>query len=250
MPKTAPWHDDDKFWKALAPWMFTEKRWSNAPTEVEQILKLLALPPEPTILDLCCGPGRHSLELSRRGAKVVGVDRTADYLAEAKKRAKAAKLRVEFVKEDMRRFRRPNAFAGVINMFSAFGYFENPSEDRQVLVNVHRSLKPDGKLLMDLMGKEVMARMFRERDWHEERGIMFLEERKLSQSWDWIDNRWILLKGSQRKEFHLSHRIYSAKELSDLLKDCGFEKVRVFGNLDGADYDHNAKRLVVVAEKS
>jgi len=77
-----------------------------------------------------------------------------------------------------------------------------------------------------------------------------LEERKLSQSWGWIDCRWMLIKGTKRREFRVSHRLYSAKELSDLLKDCGFKKVRAFGNLDGADYDHNAKRLVVVAEKS
>ena len=146
MPKPAQWYADDKFWKTLAPWMFTEKRWANAPAEVDQILNLLALPPQPTVLDLCCGPGRHSLELARRGAKVTGVDRTAAYVAEARKRARAARLKVEFVKQDMRRFCRPNAFDAVINMFTAFGYFENPAEDRRVLVNVNRSLKPGGTL--------------------------------------------------------------------------------------------------------
>jgi predicted RNA binding protein YcfA (HicA-like mRNA interferase family) len=79
---------------------------------------------------------------------------------------------------------------------------------------------------------------------------MFLEERKLSQGWSWIDSRWILLKGAKRKEFVVSHRLYSAKELCDLLRVCGFEKMRVYGDLAGAEYDHNARRLVVVARKA
>jgi hypothetical protein len=34
-----------------------------------------------------------------------------------------------------------------------------------------------------------------------------------------------------------------------LLKDCGFKSVKIFGDLAGADYDHNAKRLIAVAKK-
>jgi SAM-dependent methyltransferase len=230
--------------------MFTEKRWANTPAEVDSILKLLSPVPRGTILDLCCGPGRHSLELTRRGFSVVGVDRTSAYVNEAKKRAKVERLKVEFVKQDMRRFCRPHAFDAAINLFTAFGYFRNPKEDQRVLLNVHRSLKPGGKLLMDLVGKEILARKFQERDWHEEQGVMFLEERKLSQGWSWIDSRWILLKGTRRKEFVVSLRLFSAKELCDLLRVCGFEKVQVYGDLAGAAYDHNAKRLVVVARKA
>jgi SAM-dependent methyltransferase len=229
--------------------MFSERRWADAPAEVDSILKLLRPEPRGAILDLCCGPGRHSLELARQGFSVVGVDRTSLYISEAKKRAKAEKLKVEFVRQDMRRFRRPGAFDAAINMFTAFGYFKDPQDDRRVLLNVHRSLKPGGMLLMDLLGKEILARVFRQRDWHEENGVMFLEERKLSQAWSWIDSRWIMIKGARRKEFAVSHRLYSAKELTDLLQACGFESVNVFGDLNGADYDQNARRLIVIAKK-
>jgi SAM-dependent methyltransferase len=242
------WHDDDRFWKTYRPWMFDEKRWASAPSEVDSILKLLSLPRGAAILDLCCGPGRHSLELARRGLSVVGVDRTGAYLTEARKRARAEKLKLEFVRQDMRRFCRPRAFDAAINMYTSFGYFRNPEDDRRVLRNVHRSLKRGGRLLIDLMGKEVVARQFRVRDWHEERGVLFLEERKLNHDWSWIENRWVLLKGTTRQEFIVSHRLYSAKELSDLLKDCGFKTIHIFGDLAGAEYGSNAARLVVLAQ--
>jgi len=243
------WYEDDHFWQAASPIMFGEQRLRQAAREVDDLAQLVGLPQSATVLDLCCGLGRHSLELARRGFTVTGVDRTGVYLRRANKQAETEGLKIEFVQADMREFCRPNAFDAAINLFTSFGYFENPAEDRRVIVNVHKSLKKGGKLVMDLMGKEIVARIFRERDWHEENGVMWLEQRSISQDWSWIDNRWILLRGDKRNEFRVSHRLYSAAELSALLRDCGFHEVHTYGNLDGAPYDHTAARLVVVAHK-
>ncbi len=241
------WFEDDDLWKVGI--LFSKNRWAAAPAEAEQAVALLGVKPKAAILDLCCGPGRHALELARRGFVVTGVDRTPSYLEQARKQAEAEGLTVEFVKADMREFCRPDAFDGIINMFTAFGYFEDPAEDQQVLVNVHHSLKPGGAFVIDIMGKEVLARIFRERDWHEENGCILLEERKISQAWIWIESRWIVLQGADRQEFRVSLRLYSAAELSALLQECGFTSVVVYGGLAGAPYDHTASRLVVVARK-
>jgi len=243
------WYEDDHFWQAVSPIMFGEQRLTQAALQSDQLTKLLDLTPPASVLDLCCGLGRHSLELARRGFKVTGVDRTGVYLRHAHKQALEEKLEIEFVQADMREFCRPNAFDAAINLFTSFGYFENPAEDRRVIVNVHKSLKKDGKLVMDMAGKEIVARVFRERDWHEENGVIWFEERSISKDWSWIDNRWILLRGDKRDEFRISHRLYSAAELTALLRDCGFQQVHSYGDLAGAPYDHNAERLVVVAHK-
>jgi SAM-dependent methyltransferase len=243
------WYEDDHFWQAASPIMFGEQRLTQAAREVEDLVQLVGLRPSATLLDLCCGLGRHSLELARRGFTVTGVDRTGVYLRRAHQQAETEGLKIEFVQADMREFCRPNTFELVLNLFTSFGYFENPAEDRRVIVNVHKSLKKDGKLVMDMMGKEIIARIFRERDWHEETGVIWLEERSISKDWSWIDNRWILLRGTKRDEFRVSHRLYSAAELTALLRDCGFQRVHTYGNLAGAPYDHQAERLVVVAHK-
>jgi SAM-dependent methyltransferase len=156
---------------------------------------------------------------------------------------------VEFLQEDMRNFCRPETYDAALNLYTSFGYFENPEEDRQVLKNVYSSLKKGGKLVIDVMGKEVLARIFRERDWHEEDGIIFLEERKLSNGWSRIQNRWIMIKGEERKEFTFSLRLYSGEELSLLLSESGFNSVELFGDLSRMPYDHTAKRLVALAIK-
>ena len=66
-----------------------------------------------------------ALELARRGFRVTGVDRTRLYLERAARRAREEGLEVELVREDMRRFRRPEAFAAAVNLFTSFGYFDD-----------------------------------------------------------------------------------------------------------------------------
>ena len=249
MGDVRPWHEEDSFWETVGPVLFTERRWEDAPREVDAMVTLLGLSPGPSVLDLCCGVGRHSLEFARRGFQVTGVDRTATYLYEARRRAAEEDLQVEFLQEDMRTFVRPESFDAVINYFTSFGYFESEENDRRVLANAHRSLTASGVLLMEMMGKEILARVFSERGWREEDGMLILEDRKLTPDWSTIHNRWIILEGEDRREVTLTIRLYSAAELSTLLKEAGFGKVDVYGDFSGAPYDMEAKRLVVVAHK-
>ncbi len=59
----------------------------------------------------------------------------------------------------------------------------------------------------------------------------------------------MMLENGKLVKFKFAHRIYSAVELAGLLTDCGFSSVSIYGDLAGADYDHNAKRLIAVAQK-
>jgi SAM-dependent methyltransferase len=243
------WHEDERFWDDLAPFMSTRERWDATPAEVDGMLSLLALQPGAAVLDLCCGPGRHSIELARCGFRVTGVDRTQPYLEEARRRAAQAELVVEFVQDDMRRFHRPNAFDCAIMMNTSFGYFRDVEANQQVLDNVSRSLGDSGVLMIETMGKEVLARIFQERGWQESGDAFILQERRAVNDWRWMEGRWIMLRGGERREFKVTHWIYSAAELADMLTACGFHTVNAYGDVEGHPYDHTARRLVVVARK-
>jgi SAM-dependent methyltransferase len=243
------WYDDDAFWDIWGPIMFSPERWEDTPEEVDNLIDLLDIDPNAKILDLCCGPGRHALEFARRGFSVTGVDRTRKYLEEARRRVEKEKLKLELVQKDMRRFRRPGRFDAALNLFTSFGFFEDQKDDQLMVSNVYDSLKDGGVFVIDMMGKEILARIFRERDWQETNGAIMLEERKVSKGWTWMENRWIMIKDGKTREFRFSHRPYSAAELTRLMADCGFAETKVYGSLAGTPYDHQAKRLVVVARK-
>lgn len=243
------WHESDDFWLSMAPFMFSESSWENAPVQVDQLISLLRLAPGSKVLDCPCGPGRHTLELARRGFDVTGVDRTAAYLEEARRRAEAENLAPDLLQADMRQFNRPEEFDVALSLFTSFGYFEDPAENELVLRNYHLSLRAGGILLMEMSGKEVLARIYQRRDWHEYDGALLLEERNVASDWCRMESRWILVRDGLTKEVHFSHWLYSAGELGRMLMDNGFRRVEFYGDLEGSAYDHEAKRLVAVAHR-
>lgn len=244
------WHEDDAFWAQNGPQMFTIKRLEGTAKEIDGVLAMLSLRPGAAILDLPCGPGRHSNELAKRGFRVTAVDRTRAYLDHARANAEQVGLSIEWIEGDMRNFARPAAFDAVLNFYTSFGYFEDPREDLRVLENFRASLRPGGKLLIELLGKEILARTFKARTWQQELdGTIIVFENKVCQNWTWMQGRWMHIRDGKITTHHISHRIYSAAELLSLLKEAGFGECRVYGSIAGAPYDHEAERMVVVAER-
>jgi ubiquinone/menaquinone biosynthesis C-methylase UbiE len=242
--------EEEAFWTAAAPIMFDEQRWAEAPIQIDQVISLLRVDPDAAFLDLCCGPGRHSIALARRGFRVTGVDINVSYLESARRQAADEGLSIEFVQADMRHFCRPDSFHAVINIQTSFGYFEELADDRKVLTNLHKSLQQGGALLLEMIGKEVLARSFQERVWHRHSsGVILVEERAIRRNWTWYERQGILLKDQMRHDYRFAHRVYSAAELSAMLTECGFRSVDVYGDLSGALYDHTAQRLVAVARR-
>ncbi len=245
----ADWFEDDEFWRTSAPSMFGDPLWQAAPADVEGVIELAGIAAPAQVLDLGCGPGRHTLELARRGFRVTGVDLSKFLLDEARRRAREAGLAVEFVERDMREFRWDGEFDCALNLFTSFGFFEDPADDRRVVENVFHALKSGGAFVLDTLGKEILARVFKSRDWREHDGEFWLYERTVQNDWSWMENRWIVVREGVQKEFRISHRIFSAAELSRLMLECGFERVDAYGDFAGSPYDQDARRLVVVARK-
>ena len=163
--------------------------------ETQFAIHALGIQPHHRVLDLCCGQGRHSIALAQTGLDVTGVDLSVEMLDIA--RSEAAKAEVaparggnaegkgglELRQADMRRLPDDfeNQFDAVINMFSSFGYLESEEDDQTVLHQIAKSLKPGGKLMMDLLNREWVIINNEEFDWHQhEDGRVVLEQRVLS----------------------------------------------------------------------
>jgi SAM-dependent methyltransferase len=156
------WFENEALWKDFYPFLFAEERLRLGADEAAQALALAGITAAAgkAALDLCCGPGRHAVPLAQRGIRVTGVDRAALLLDRARTRASLAAVDVEWVQADMREFRRPAAYDLALSLFTSFGFFAAPEDDLLVLRNVRQSLRPGGVLVMDLMGKENLARVF------------------------------------------------------------------------------------------
>lgn len=243
------WFEDESFWIETYPVIFSEERFRIAPEQIEKVIALTGIE-SGTVLDLCCGPGRHSIELAKRGFAVTAVDRTLFLLNKAKASAARANLNIEFIESDMREFVRPGTFNLILNMFTSFGYFDNKGEDLNVLSNMYESLQPGGVLLLDVMGKEVMARRIQPITVMEGTDAMIIERHEIFDDWSRLRNEWIVIKGESVKSVKFHHTVYSGQELRSLLEQAGFEDVKLFGDLDGNEYGFDAARLITVGRKS
>lgn len=92
--------------------------------QVDFVIDKLALEPGAKVLDLCCGQGRHLIDLARRGYDVVGLDLSEYMLEKCKTAAAAEGINPTLVHADMREIGFTAEFDAVISMFTSFGYLE------------------------------------------------------------------------------------------------------------------------------
>ena len=249
MRRKKEWFDDDSFWQELYPFMFADSRFAETPEEIQKVLALTN-PGGKSVLDLCCGPGRCSIALTQAGFNVTGVDRTTFLLQKARSMARAAKTKIEWVQMDMRDFVRVDTFDLVLSMFTSFGYFDDKNEDLHVLRNILNSLRSGGVCLIEVMGKESLARIFQPTtsvllpD-----GTKLVQRHEIFDDWTRVRNEWILIRKGRAKSFKFHHTIYSGQELRDRMELAGFNDIRLYGNLDGDEYGPDSLRLIAVGHK-
>lgn len=237
------WYEDDAFWVDFTEALFSRERAEEAAERVATSA-FLNVTARTRVLDLGCGPGTYAVPLARRGADVTGVDLSEAMLERARRACAEAGVRVHLVREDMRSFVGRGSFDLVVSMYTSFGYFDAEANLR-VLRNARASLAPGGRLLMDMMGKEIYA------TWagtpkavDVEGGTLFMRDTILD-GWTRFRSDWTLVRGDTVRRGHFVQFVYSGAEIRALFEAAGFGDVEVFGDFDGRPYDQDARRLVV-----
>ena len=244
-----PWYEDffgDDYLRIYAPFLPA----ARTETEVEHIVTLLGLTHGNTLLDLCCGQGRHAIPLAQRGYKITGLDLSGDLLRVAEENAEHQDLRIRWIHSDMRKIPFTEEFDAIINIFTSFGYLENEDEDQRVLQQVYKALKPGGRFLLETVYQPKVVRAFspygiiRYDD-----GLIVLEERHI----DLLNSRnevhiTLLDRNGKRIEYHQSMRIYTLSELKRMLENAGMMLLGYYGGLDQGSLTLDS-RLVLLAQR-
>ncbi|WP_405796473.1 class I SAM-dependent methyltransferase [Streptomyces sp. NBC_01506] len=243
------WYEDLSLWSGFSAVLFSPER-ERAAADVVATSPLLAFPPGTRVLDQCCGVGVYTVPLARHGYRTTGVDLHPELLERAGLVCAEAKVEAAFVQADVREYVAPDAFDVVLNMYTSFGYFEDPEENLQVLRNACESLAPGGRLIVDLLSKETYASWVGPPKIVDVPGGMVVMRDHILDDWSRYRTDWTLVRGNTAEHSSLTCWVYSATELRAMFEQAGFENVECFGDWDGGPYDGGATRLIVRGSKA
>ena len=221
--------------------------------EVDFIEKALGLSRGARILDLCCGYGRHSVELSRRGYGVFGLDLSELFLHMAREEAEVPEtgIKINFVRADMRQIPFKENFDAVINIFTSFGYFEEEEENQAVLEEIARVLKKGGCFLFEAANRSYLPGRFKRTivDDYPDKQLKVVHHNKAFRNYRKLQTRIELLHKGESREYFRSVRLYDLEEFSQMVKAAGMKVLEAYGDLKGTPYKKDSSRLCVLSEK-
>lgn len=190
------------------------------------------------ILDVGCGTGRHSIELTSRGYKTVGIDLSGSMLEKAGEKARARNIELDLRKHDARNLPFRNEFdAAIMLCEGGFPLMETDEMNFEILRNVSAALKGGGKFIFTTLNGLFPLYHSVEK---------FCAEKSENGNATYRSNTFDLMtfrdfniteiaddKGNI-KSLTCNERYYVPSEITWLLRSLGFTKVDIFGARLGA----------------
>ena len=197
-------------------------------------------------MDLACGKGRHSIYLAEKGLDVTGLDLSEKNITFA---SRYEHKRLKFAVHDMRKTYKREAFDYVFNLFTSFGYFEDPKENEHTIQAVHHALKPGGYLLLDFLNPQVVIDELVSAETRVVDHIEFKISRYLEKSFI-IKN--IHFEDDDQPYFYQEKvKAITKEEFLTYFKAAELKVKDMFGSYDLQEYDeHSSPRMIFVVQKN
>lgn len=230
--------------------IYPHRNEEEAKEQVKFVSQHISIPEGAKVLDLCCGCGRHAVELMRLGYDVIGLDLSAELLDMACARADECGMDMEFIQCDMREIPYENHFDLIVNFFTSFGYFDDDADNQRVLSGISEALKPGGKFLMDYMNPDKVASNLVKKDEKDiSNGAHVIQERWIDESLHRVNKKITMLKDGEESIYRESVRLYSYEEMKSMIAAAGLKLTHTYGDFTGSHYSKDSTRMVLIGEK-
>ena len=225
--------------------------------EVDLFIRASSINKNAIVLDLCCGQGRHTIALAKKGfSNLFGLDRSHYLIDRARKVAKESKLDINFKEGDARKLPfKNNYFDFVFIAGNSFGYFESIEDDHRVLAEIGRVLKSEGMLLIDISNGDYLLSHYEPRSWEWiDKNYFVCRERELTKDSSRLISREVIThakKGVVADQFY-AERLYSKNTIEEILLSENFlnvKNVHTYKTESKRDQDLGmmAERIIVTA---
>lgn len=215
--------------------------------DADVLWRLLGLEAGAAVLDIGCGHGRIANRLAERGARVTGLDITPLFLERARADAAERGVEVEYVEGDMRELPWEERFDASFIWFTTFGYFDD-DENRRVLAEAWKALRPGGRLAVELHNRDAFARAWLPFTAVERDGDLMVDRHRFDVLTGRNDTERFVVRDGRVRRADYSVRFFTYTELRDWLLGAGFARVEGFAR-DGGALTFETRRMVVVATR-
>ncbi|MFO7848037.1 MAG: class I SAM-dependent methyltransferase [Balneolaceae bacterium] len=205
----------------------------------------------PSLVDVGCGRGRHSITLAGRGYQVTGFDLSSQAIKKARARAKEKRVKkIRFLVHDMRR-PLPERFDAAVNLFTTFGYFREEVENLRVLKSINQMLKPDGAFLIDFLNAEKVKRDLVPFEQGKHEGVYYTIERKIEDGFVYKTMSFSGRDIDGCETYTERVKLFELNWFERNLEKAGFSLKHVYGSYTGSKFDKiNSDRLIILSEKT
>lgn len=225
MPSTKEWFGE-WFNSPYYHILYKHRDQEDARLFINKLVRYFRFTPHDKILDLACGKGRHSIYLNHLGYDVTGLDLSEENIRAAQK---FSNDRLHFEVHDMRRVYRNQYFDYILNLFTSFGYFKTEAENQQAICAAAKSLKPDGKLLIDFLNPYFVLNNLVPEEEKVVEGIHFHITRQLDDEGFFIKDIYFEDRGRQH---HFQERVRAIpyELFQQYFQEAGLEILQTFGS--------------------
>lgn len=232
---------------ALYPTVYAHRTVEAATDESAFAIDQLRLCDDCSVLDLCCGNGRHMVHLLRHTPHVAGLDYSEALLGFAREQVGPD---ARLVRADMRAIPFENAFDAIANFFTSFGYFQEDVENRAVAGGIARALKPGGRFFVDYLNPEHVRKNLEPESERDAGDLKIFERRWIDEAEARINKITEVYRGAERvSQSSESVRLYAQSELQALLDGTGLVIEARFGDYDGAPVGPANPRQIIVGRR-
>lgn len=222
--------------------VYAHRDLEEAALQVELLCKHIKPEAGKHYLDLCCGTGRYTALLNKRGFSIRGLDLSEALL----EKARGFDDDLEFIQGDMRKIN--GQYDGIFSFFTSFGYFTH-SENMQTLEGIYQALKTGGKYWLDFFNADREVNSL-PAECTKKTPHLKIKERKYLKDKRVIKKIDIKTPHGEERKYRESVSFYAPDELQDMLKHCGFNILSIFGSYQGQALDINSPRCIILAEKT
>ncbi|MBS3994116.1 MAG: class I SAM-dependent methyltransferase [Bacteroidetes bacterium] len=205
------------------------------------------------IVDMGCGIGTLSLELANYYNQVRGVDVDTSMIAAAKRKV-GMRDGVEFVQGsmlDLIKIFKPNSVDGLVCFGNTLVHLNSMNEVHQFFMQAKTVLKPDGKLLVQLVNYDrILTKNITSLPLIENEEIIFERYYKFNESSEKIDfnTKLTVKEGGEILKNTVKLLPVLQHNIATLLTTSGFKNTHFYGNFTNEDFNpESSPALVFVA---